>query len=229
MKPVLLINYKAYETAYGEVALSITRGLAELQREFSEIEIIASVPATMISRLAGLGVRVYAQHVDPNPPGAFTGSVTAEMIKEAGASGSLINHSERRIGFDEVAEAVKRLSSLGLESVVCVDRSSLVGPASLLGPTYVLVEPPELIGTGISVSRARPEVVTDSVREAALHGGRLLVGAGISKGEDAYRSIELGAAGIGLASAVMKAKDPLAVARELAQGLIDGQKRAQKT
>ncbi|MEM3853854.1 MAG: triose-phosphate isomerase, partial [Conexivisphaerales archaeon] len=152
--------------------------------------------------------------------GAQTGHITAEMLAEAGAVGSLVNHSEMRIGFNDVAESVKQLSSFGLESVVCVDRNEMVAPAAMLGATAILVEPPELIGSGISVSSARPEVVINSVAEIKKAGrGLLLVGAGITSLDDAKKSIELGADGVGLASAVMRARDPATKVKELLEGI----------
>jgi len=222
--PVLLINYKAYENSYGKKALELSRQIDGIARQFPEINVIICVPAVSISEISkAVSLPVFAQHVDPVKAGAYTGHITAKMIADAGASGSLVNHSEMRIGFDEVAEAVKLLTDEGLESVVCVDRNELVAPAAMLGATAVLVEPPELIGTGISVSSAKPEVITSSVNEIKRAGrGLLLVGAGITNYEDAKRSMVLGANGIGLASAVMKAGDPAAKVRELLEGIRSG-------
>lgn len=221
-KKVFLLNYKAYENSYGTKAVEIAKGLDELSKKYPEVEIIVAVPATVIESVSKSvkNIKVYAQHVDPVGNGAYTGHISAFMIKEAGAKGSMLNHSEKRIRLDELASSIKALSELGLESVACVDRHELVAPAAMLSPTYVLVEPPELIGTGISVSRAKPEVITNSVKEISKVGGKLLVGAGISNKEDSRRSVELGADGVGLASAVMKAKDPIEKAEEIISGLI---------
>ncbi|MGC8568980.1 MAG: triose-phosphate isomerase [Nitrososphaeria archaeon] len=218
---VFLLNYKAYPNSYGTRAMELARSVDSLGKKYG-VEVIIAVPATMISRISSevSWAKVYAQHVDPVDEGAYTGHITVQMIKEAGAVGSMLNHSEKRIRMDELAEAIWRLRSEGLESVACVDRHELVAPAALLSPTYVLVEPPELIGTGISVSRAKPEVITRSVEAIKKAGGRLLVGAGISFYEDARKSIELGADGVGLASAVMKAPDPAAKAEEIIRGLV---------
>jgi len=222
LKRTFLLNFKAYPNSYGEKAISLAKQIDTLAEKYQQIEIILAVPATMIERISRSvkNVKVYAQHVDPVKDGAYTGHITAEMIKEAGAKGSMINHSEKRIRMDEIAETIKHLHLASLESVLCVDRHELVAPAALLSPTYVLVEPPELIGTGISVSRAKPEVIIKSVEEINKVGGKLLVGAGISSKEDSKRSIELGASGVGLASAVMKDPNPVAKAEEIIMGLM---------
>ncbi len=221
-KRTFLLNYKAYSNSYGEKAIKLAEDIDKLAERYQKIEIILAVPATMIERISRKvrNVKIYSQHVDSVIEGAYTGHITADMIKEAGGKGSMINHSEKKVRLDELAESIKILQSAGLESVVCVDRHELVAPTAMLAPTYVLVEPPELIGTGISVSKAKPEVIINSVKEIKKVGGKLLVGAGISNKEDAKRSVELGADGVGLASAVMKAQNPIAKAEEIMSGLL---------
>ena len=227
--PQVLINFKAYENSYGKQAIELAKGLEKISREYG-VEITVSVPATMISRIAeAVSIPVYAQHVDPYSHGAHTGSVIPEMVKEAGAKGTLVNHSERRIRLDEIAEILDRAKKLGLETVVCVDRYELVAPVGMLGPTAVLIEPPELIGTGIAVSKAKPEVITNAVKEIKKTPGVLLLaGAGITSGEDVEVAIKLGSDGIGVASAVMKAKDPLKVAEDLVKGALRGMEARNK-
>jgi len=84
-------------------------------------------------------------------------------------------------------------------------------------PDMLAIEPPELIGTGIPVSKANPEVVEGTVREVRKinRSVRILCGAGISKGEDVAAALELGAEGVLLASSVVKSKDVEGAIREL--------------
>ena len=65
-------------------------------------------------------------------------------------------------------------------------------------PEFLAIEPPELIGTGTAVSKARPELVRGSVMAASERGfrGMVLCGAGIVSGEDAQAAMRLGAQGI---------------------------------
>lgn len=207
-KPVILINFKAYDTSFGKKGVEIAKQIEKISMEYST-EIIISVPPTEIYRIASeVSLPVFAEHVDSNSLGAYTGSVTPEMVKEAGGKGTLLNHSERRIRIDEIAEAINRSRKLDLDSVVCVDRNELVRAIGTLKPTSILIEPPELIGSGISVSKARPEVITEAVEQIKEFPEVMLIaGAGITSGEDVATAIKLGASGIGVASAVMKAKD----------------------
>src|ERR1700684_4053110 len=89
-------------------------------------------PATLISRvahaLAGSGVGVGGQDCRPEPQGAFTGSVSAEMLADAGATLVILGHSERRAGYGETSAdvAAKALAALraGLEPIVCVGETA---------------------------------------------------------------------------------------------------------
>lgn len=227
---VLVVNFKAYPSAFGRRAEEIVRAGEAVARDFQGVvRVVLAPPYTELRRAAELTEHavVYAQHVDPVEPGAHTGSVPVEAVAEAGAKGSLVNHSERRLRLSEIEFVVERLRSSGLEQLVCADTPRAAAAVALFKPTYVAVEPPELIGTGIAVSRAKPEVVTRSVELVARVEPKVpvLVGAGVVSREDARRSVELGARGVLVASAVMKASDPGAKMRELAEGLAEAQRR----
>jgi triosephosphate isomerase len=219
--PIILINFKVYENSFGEKGLKIAKAIEKVSKSYG-VEVIIAVPTTMINRIANeVEIPVFAQHVDAVPLGAYTGSIPAELIKEAGAKGTLLNHSEKKIRLDELVEILNKLNSLGLQSIVCVDRYELVRPVAMLKPNAVLIEPPELIGTGIAVSKAKPEVITRAVKE--IEGFKdiyLIAGAGITSEEDVYVSIKLGAQGIGAASAVMKAREPERVIEAFIRGAL---------
>ena len=78
-----------------------------------------------------------------------------------------------------------------------------------LNPTFIAVEPPELIGGDISVTTADPSIVSDTVNavKSVNPRVRVLCGAGVKNGLDVRKAIELGAEGVLLASGVTKAED----------------------
>ena len=82
--------------------------------------------------------------------------------------------------------------------------------AATFNPDYIAIEPPELIGTGIPVSQAQPEVVEDTVSEVkAINSDiKVLCGAGITTGDDMKAAMDLGADGVLLASGIIKAESP---------------------
>ena len=89
--------------------------------------------------------------------------------------------------------------------LACADSPKEVTKLKKLKPDFIAYEPPELIGGDISVSTARPKLITDSVKKAGKIP--LLVGAGIKNTNDVKISIKLGAKGVFVASGIIKAKN----------------------
>jgi triosephosphate isomerase len=220
-KPVMIVNFKTYPEATGRRALELSKGLDNVRRD-TGVNIIVAAQMTDIFLISQqVEMPVFAQHVDPDPQGAHTGHTTPEAVKTAGGSGTLLNHSEKRLKLAAIDETVRRVRAIGLTSVVCAN-NALVGAAiAALGPDFVAVEPPELIGTGVAVSKAKPEVVTDAVASIRRVNPRVwvLCGAGITDGRDASSAMRLGAHGILVSSGVVKAKDPVRAAFDLARSM----------
>ncbi len=205
---MIVLNLKTYEQTF-EKALLFTDIASEVVEE-TGVRIVVSPPAPFLRAAAERFSDVFAQHVDSVSPGAFTGSIPADLLKVLNVKGSLVNHSERKIGVEKSGAAVEALHKAGLESLVCADSVNEGGEIAAFSPTYIAVEPPELIGSGVSVSNARPEVVTDSVKKIKGIDERIkvLCGAGVSNKDDVRKALELGAEGVLLASAFVKAEDP---------------------
>jgi triosephosphate isomerase len=85
-------------------------------------------------------------------------------------------------------------------------------------PDIVSFEPPELIGTGIAVSKAQPQIVTNTVNLVRQVNPNItiLCGAGISQAEDVATALKLGTSGVLVASGIVKAKDPYMILRAFA-------------
>lgn len=173
---------------------------------------------------------VLAQHADDAGPGSTTGRIVAEAVRAAGADGSLVNHSEYRMPAARRGAAAGRLRRAGLLSVVCAATPGEVRSAAGLGPDYVAIEPPELIGTGRAVSRERPGLISMAalaVERAAPPSPpapfptRLLCGAGIAAAEDVRRAVELGSAGVLVASGIVKAQNRAAAIDSFAKALAE--------
>jgi triosephosphate isomerase len=162
---------------------------------------------------------VFAQHVDPIKPGGYTGHVLAESVKEAGAVGTLVNHSEKQLKLSDIDQIVRTAREKDLLSVVCANNPSISAAVATLKPDVIAIEPPELIGTGIPVSKAQPEVITGTIKLVRKVNPDVVIlcGAGISHGEDVATALRLGTQGVLVASGIVKAKDPYAVMREFAE------------
>jgi len=177
--------------------------------------------ATDVGRLAGaLELPILAQYVDDVEPGQRTGSLPVAAVAAAGGRGSLVNHSEHPVAPATIEALVGRLRVAGLASVVCARTAADAAALAAYRPDYLAVEPPELIGGSRSVSTAKPEVVTATVEAVAAVAPEVIVlcGAGVHDRRDVAMALELGAAGVLVASAVARAADPGAALDELLAG-----------
>ena len=212
----VLVNLKAYPCDPVEVATA-----AHEVSEESGVRVAVAPQAAHLSAVAETGVETWAQHVSPNEHGSHTGSTLAEAAADAGAEGTLLNHSENRLKLADIDASLAAAERAGLETCVCGNNPGQIAAVSALGPDSVAVEPPELIGTGTPVSKADPDIVTDAVEAAGAVDDSIEVfcGAGISTGEDLVSAEELGAEGVLLASGVAKADDPRAALEDLVSPL----------
>lgn len=218
--PVIIVNFKTYSEATGKNALKMGEIIREVRDE-TGAEIIAVPQFSDIYPVAKVGIPVFAQHIDAIVPGSHTGHVLPETVREAGAIGTLVNHSERQLGLPEIEAAINAARRAGLISVVCANDITKASAVAALKPDFVAVEPPELIGSGIPVSKANPEIVSGTVkavRDVAPDVG-VLCGAGISKGEDVRAALDMGTKGVLLASGVVKAADPKKALAQLVEGV----------
>ena len=107
--PCIIVNYKTYSQGYGQAGLELTRTMDELAQASGVCLAAAAGPIDMANYVARCGVPVLAQHVDPAGFGSFTGSALAEAVAAAGAVGTLVNHSERRL---QLVESPTRSSEM---------------------------------------------------------------------------------------------------------------------
>ncbi len=215
-----MINFKAYAQGMGRKAIRIALAAEEVAQETGVEIIVVPNAVDLVKVKEAVGVPVFAQHVDAVHPGAHTGSILPEMLKEWGIDGTLINHSEHQVTLPELEYTIARSQELGLDVIACATDERIADAIADLRPTAVAVEPPELIGGNVSVSTARPEVIERAVALVqACSSVPVLVGAGVKTAEDVRKAIELGASGVLVASGVVKAKDPKKAIEELAKGI----------
>ena len=221
--PVIITNFKTYESAIGPRALDLAILHAKVMEEMDVQMGVAVQPSDIFQVASAVSIPVFAQHIDPVGFGSNTGHILPEAVKAVGAFGTLLNHSEHRLESDGALDvellktSIERAKEVDLYVVVCAKDPEEGAEIAKLGPDLVAVEPPELIGGDISVSTSRPEVVQGSVE--LIGSGRVLVGAGVKNAEDVRIAIELGASGVLLASGVTKSDHPEVVLRDLASGI----------
>ena len=219
--PIILVNYKTYSEATGKKALRLSKIAEDVSIETGINVSVAPQLVDIASVCDAVSIPVFAQHIDPIFPGSSTGHVLLESVKEAGAIGTLINHSERRLKLCDIETIITRMREADMVSVVCTNNAAVSEAAAALKPDIVSLEPPELIGTGIPVSKSKPEVVTETVALVRHVNPNVvtLCGAGITKGEDVVAALKLGTMGVLVASGIVKAKDPRKVIMEFAEAM----------
>lgn len=214
---MFIVNFKTYESGTGKKGLELAK-ICEKVSKKTNVAIAVAVQATDIRMISSsVSIEVYAQHVDAITHGKHNGYNLPEAIKEAGAAGSFIGHSEHRLDAKDVEFCVKRLKELGLKSVVFAGDTKHGTRLSKLNPDYICVEPPELVGGGISIADAEPDLIKKSVETL---GKNVLVGAGVGTGEDARIVKRFGACGMVASNRVMKSSNPEKVILEIVEGFV---------
>jgi len=210
-----VINFKCYKEGTGENALKLAKALEKVSKEERKKVILAVQPADIFRVSKEVTLPIFSQHIDNICYGAYTGSILPESVRQAGAKGTLLNHSEKRIPLNLLEFYIKRAKEAKLKVIVCCENASEVKKIASFKfkPDFIAVEPKELIGGNVSVSKAKPELIKKSVENAK--DIPLLCGAGIKNREDVIIAKRLGAKGVLVASGVVKSKKPGDVLREL--------------
>ncbi len=170
-------------------------GLKEgVVRSLSSVDVVVCPPFLYIplavQMLAGTTIEVGAQNLDIHKPGAYTGEIAAEMLKEQRCGYVIVGHSERRALYGEssdlVAQKVKAAMAAELKPIVCVGetleerergdtgrvvREQLISVLDLNGVdifpfAIVAYEPVWAIGTGHSASPDQAQEVHALIRES---------------------------------------------------------------
>lgn len=200
---ILVVNFKDWPEADGERAVELAKAAEAAARE-NEVEIAVAPARSMLSEVAKkVSIPVLSQYLD--------GRENVEPVDLFGMNvkGSILNHSDHPIPDEDVRHFVAELNKFDMISIVCAKSAEDVARYARMGPTHVAIEPAELIGTGRAVSREMPELVEGSVIaiQSVPNDASLLCGAGISSGEDVARALELGADGVLVSSAIVRAEN----------------------
>lgn len=208
--PIVILNFKTYLESTGKNAIKLAEILEKVANETGINMAAAPQHMDIYSITESVDIPVLTQHIDPINPGGHTGSVLLECAFSSGANGTLINHSEKKMKLADIDYLIKRTADRGMLNVVCTNNIETSTAVASLNPDFIAVEPPELIGSGIPVSQAEPEVVEGTVDEVKRINPevKVLCGAGISTGDDMKAALELGSEGVLLASGIILAKDP---------------------
>ncbi len=205
VKPIIIVNAKTYPQTTGKNLHKVAQACEETAKKGYTIGLAVQAFDIKDALTLTKKTKVYAQHLDCGEPGKNTGYLLVKNVRSIGVKHTILNHSEHKISFTQLKKIVAECKQLKMTIILCADTPREAKKLSALKPNYIAVEPPELIGTGVSVC-TKPDVIKRSVK--AVGDIPLLVGAGISKGEDIQTSLALGARGVLVASGVVLAKNP---------------------
>lgn len=219
--PVIILNFKNYTQSVGENGVKLAEIAEEVVKEVG-VEIVVC-PQTVDIRLIhqSVSIPIFAQHTDPNDSGSHTGNNLMEAIIQSGAAGTLVNHSEHQLRLSDIEKIVAKAKKLDFFTCVCANNLQVSRAISALDPSACAMEPPELIGSGISVT-TKPNLVKQTIQAIKETNSSVipLVGAGVSTAKDVSEALQLGAKGVLLASGFVKAKEPKSVLLEMANAMI---------
>lgn len=216
--PLVVVNFKTYTSALASAAEQLGKQMASIQTNARMVAVTSAFDLSDVSAIDGL--EVWSQHLDPVGQGSHTGWLEPETAIARGAVGTIINHAEHKVSIEHVKDLMAMLPD-GFPICACAADVTEARALAALGPTFIAVEPPELIGGDISVTTADPSIVSDTVAavKEVNPNVRILCGAGVKNGQDVATAIALGAEGVLLASGVTKANDPAAVLADLVSQL----------
>lgn len=212
---MIVVNFKTYKEATGYRAINLAR-ICKRVMEDSGIRIVAVPQVADLRNCVETGAECWIQHIDPVEQGKNTGWITVEDVEEAGAMGSLLNHSEHKLPWEVLEKTMALISGMAFQGCICAGSYEEAVKCATLKPNYVAYEPPEFIGSADkSVSTERPDIIEKVVKGVNYP---VLVGAGIHNVEDVKIAVKLGAKGILVASDIVLALGQEAELRKLASG-----------
>ena len=211
--PFFEIGPKSY--LYGDDILALAKAADAASAKY-DVDIIFTCPVVDIRRVseATTRIHVFAPHMDPIPVGRGLADILPESLVAAGAEGVMLNHVEKPLTFEVLAETIKRADEVGLTTIVCADSMADASKIATLTPDIIVAEPSELIGTGVSVGPEYVAAATKCVKDVNADI-LVLTAAGISNGTDVYNTIIAGADATGSSSGVAKAADRAAMVDEM--------------
>jgi len=215
--PFFEIGPKSY--LYGDDVLDLAIIADKASKKYN-VDIIFTTPFTQIRRIVENtdNIFVFAPHMDPIRPGKGLADILPEELVSCGASGVMLNHSERPVSYSILRSSVNRAREVGLMSIVCADSIEEIKATALLAPDIIVAEPVELIGTGVTSEK---EYVLASIEAVKTINPNILVlqGAGIKSYQDVYNVIYAGAEATGSSSGVATATDKSVIVDEMIRGV----------
>ena len=212
---MIFLALKTYKQSTGDQVIKLLSSVKKIIAK-TNVPIIAVAQATDIYRIRKeLDIEVWAQHVDPIDPEKNTGWISPYSVKEAGATGILINHSEHKVKEKVIIETIKKARQYNLKIVLIGQTVEMIKKFDSFDIDFLSFEKEDLIASPISMIDQQEETIKSLVK---IVKHPLIIGAGINDGEDTRKSKAVGAVGVLMATYFVTAPNPEKKLRELAEG-----------
>lgn len=216
--PFLTVNPKSY--LYGAKCLEFALACDAISREtdlpiyfscgYADIRLVSEATDRLI---------VCAQSMDVLAPGRGMGKVLPESLYEAGARAVFLNHAENPKTLSDLRACIERAHEVGLIAIVCADSAVESCAVAEMGADIVVAEPTGLIGTGTTPDDRYITETVEAIKRVAPDA-KVVIGAGVTTGEDCSRVISLGADATGGTSGILNAPSPVERVREMADAVL---------
>ena len=211
--PFFEIGPKNY--LFGKDILDLAK-IADEEASKNEVDVIFTTPYANIAEIASCtkNLYVFAPHMDMTPIGRGLANVLPESIKDAGAKGVMLNHTEKPLSIARIIQTIDRARGLDMITIVCATSILETRAVAQLHPDIIVSEPLELIGNGVAVDASFVKLTMNAVLSVDCNIGTIVAG-GVSTGDDVYKIIHAGADATGASSAIALAQDPRKRIREM--------------
>jgi len=199
---MIIINFKNYKL--GNKALKLARKIEKYLP--NSIICPAVIDIEEISKKTKL--KLFAQSADPIDSERATGFNTIKALKEAGAKGILVNHSEHPLSLSNILKIISLSKKLGMNSIVCIPSLKNLSSIKNKKPWAIAFEDPKLISTKKSIIQYAPKAIENFVKALSRTKIIPICGAGINSAEDVKQAYSLGCKGVLIASAIANVKNP---------------------
>lgn len=214
---MIWLSLKTYEKLTGKGALGLTL-MAQKVSQQTQVPIRCCVQACDVFQVSqAVEDEVWVQHADPIDPGRHFGWTSPYSLKKAGASGVVLNHSEKPINKETIKKTLEKCHQYDLKVMVVCDSPELAKNVDLWDPDYISYEEYSLIAG----EKAMIDERFDAIKELASQiKAPLVIGGSIETQAHVKKTLKAGGQGVFVASAVVKAKDPEKKLKELATGFL---------
>ena len=136
---MIFLNFKIYQETSGVNTPKLCQLIAQVSRE-TEVKIIVCLQPIDIFRIKqSVDIEIWSQHADPIGFGKHTGWLSPISLKDSGAIGTIINHSEHPVSLEVIKNTISTCRQQDFKTIVCASSIEMIKQITGLNPDYILL------------------------------------------------------------------------------------------